>query len=136
MKEMSDGAEILICCSAHQGQPNTVFTTRLDYVLMEKSACGILRSGRWFGRYLCIWRYPHSRWKLGLSWQLGLSIWQLGLCLPPVAPGQQRPQCALKKPQTYGHRKAVQLNKSFRENTSYKPPHPREPPPSSKVTRP
>src|SRR5271155_4279431 len=39
-------------------------------------------------------RSPHSRWKLGLSWQLGLSIWQLGLsiwqlglCLPPVARG-------------------------------------------------
>src|SRR5271154_241401 len=96
MKEMSDGAEILICCSAHQGQPNTVFTTRLDYVLMEKSACRILWSGHWFRRYLRIWRYPHSRWKLGLSWQLGLSIWQLGLglsiwqlglCLPPVARG-------------------------------------------------
>jgi hypothetical protein len=35
---------------------------------------------------------------------------------------------------SYAHRKAVQLNKSFRENTTYKPPHLREPPPSARVT--
>src|SRR5271155_3690913 len=29
---------------------------RFDHVLMEKRACGYLRSGGCFGRYFCIWR--------------------------------------------------------------------------------
>ena len=56
MKERSDRAEVLVCCRAHQGLLNDVFMTRLTHILMEKSACEILRFGGCFGSYLCIWR--------------------------------------------------------------------------------
>src|SRR5277367_3898030 len=56
MKKVSNRPEVLVCCRIHQTLLNSVFMTRLDYVLMEKRACGIMCSGGYFGGYLCIWR--------------------------------------------------------------------------------
>jgi len=58
---LSDRAGILVCYRANQTLLNAIFMTRLNLVLMEKRACGILRSGGCFGRYFCIWRCQ-NRW--------------------------------------------------------------------------
>ena len=42
--------------SAHHDLSNDVFMTQLDYVFMEKSAYGNLRSGESLAGLLCIWR--------------------------------------------------------------------------------
>src|SRR5271156_1975500 len=62
MKEMLDWAVLSVCCRAHQTLLNAIFMTRLEYVLMEKRACGILRSGGCSGRCFCIWRCQ-NRWE-------------------------------------------------------------------------